>query len=351
MAQNPQRRVMMNWQNGYTVSYYMTRIDQNTWRDVERIEITGGSLKREPSGLRQSASIDCVRYDPPTEDTVEEWVRIYMDVKQAGKSDHIAMFTGLATSPEDDYEGSYRENTLAVYSVLKPADDVKLLRGWYAPANVSCTPILRKLFSDVVAPVEIPDDLPALKTYIVAEDNESKLTMIDKILNLINWRMRIMGDGTITFVDNSDSAPLVTFDPINYPVIETKIKVKKDMFDCPNVFLAIIDDLTAIARDQNDSSKLSIQNRGREVWMEESSGALSQNETPAQYAMRRLKEEQRVARTASYDRRYIPDLLPSDVVTLRYPEQKLNGEFVIASQSIELTHAARTSEQILEVIK
>lgn len=341
----------MNWQNGYTAKYYMTRVDPDTWRDVGRVEIKGGSIKRESSGLRQSASVDCVRYEPANSQSIEEWVRIYMDVKQAGESDHVALFTGLATSPEDDYEGSYRENTLSVYSVLKPAADVNLLRGWYAPANVSCTPILKKLLSGVYAPVNVPSDLPPLKSYIVAEDGEKQLTMVDKILKSINWRMRIMGDGAVTFVDGNENASLATFDPVGNPMIETSINVKWDMFNCPNVFMATIDDITTIAKDNSDKPYVSISSRGREVWHSESVSALSGSETPAQYATRRLREEQKVARTASYNRRFIPDVYPGDIITLRYPEQNLNGNFVVQSQSVELTHAGRTSEQVMEAVE
>ncbi len=339
----------MDWSKGYTASYYIKRVDPFTWRDTERLEITGGSLKREPSGLRQSASVDCVNYAPPN-NVVEEWIRIYMDVEQAGSYDHISLFTGLATSPEDEYDGSFKENTLDGYSVLKPVDDIKLLRGWYAPANVSCTSIIKRLLSATPAPIEIPANMPVLKSYIVAEDNESNLTMVDKILKAINWRMRILGDGTITFVDMKNTTPLISFDQNRFPVIETKINIQGGMFDCPNVFLAISDDLTAIARDERESSMLSIQNRGREVWYEEDGCVLSENETIAQYAMRRLKEEQRVARVASYDRRFVPDAFPGDMITLNYPEQTLNGNFIIESQSIRLTHGGKTSERVAEVV-
>ena len=41
----------MDWARGYTSEYYMTVVDPATWRDISRIEITGGSIRRETDGL------------------------------------------------------------------------------------------------------------------------------------------------------------------------------------------------------------------------------------------------------------------------------------------------------------
>ena len=50
----------MDWSKGYSATYYAKRVDPATWRDLETIKLTGGSIKREPSGLRESADIECV---------------------------------------------------------------------------------------------------------------------------------------------------------------------------------------------------------------------------------------------------------------------------------------------------
>ena len=130
----------MDWSKGYSASYYMTRVDPATWRDIERIEITGGSIKRNADGLMQSADVDCVNYQRG-----EIWVRIYLDTNQAGAHAHEALFTGLATSPERSYNGRMSTSALNGYSVLKPADDVILPRGWYAPAGMNAAEQVAKL--------------------------------------------------------------------------------------------------------------------------------------------------------------------------------------------------------------
>ena len=63
--------------------------------------------------------------------------------------------------------------------------------------------------------------------------------------------------------------------------------------------------------------------------------------------MRRLKEEQQMKHSASYGRRYHPDVLPGDAVWMRYQEQGVTGIYRVTSQSIALTHEARTDEEIM----
>lgn len=331
----------MDWNKGYSASYYAKRVDPMTWHDLELIEIKGGSIKREPSGLRESADIECRNYHVD----VEQWIRVYMDVRQGGSDEHVALFTGLASSPCDDINGVVINNTLECYSVLKPADDVLLKRGWYAAAGRSGGDVIRELLSVLPAPVVIEDGSPTLLSHVIAEDGETNLTMLDKILQAIDWRVRISGDGTVNIVPQADEEN-AAFNPLDNDVIEPQIKVTADWYSCPNVLMAVADDLTAVARDDSDSP-LSVTGRGREVWMLESGVDLADHESIADYAKRRLKEAQTISLSASYDRRYIPELFPTDLVRMHYPKQYLDGVFRIESQSISLGHNARTSEEIV----
>ena len=331
----------MDWSKGYTAEYYLAIVDPGTWRDIGRINITGGSIKRDLESLRESAAVD-VREKPQG---VESWVRVYLDSKQGGATEHVAIFTGLATTPKDNLNGVIRNNSLECYSVLKPAYDVDLLRGWYAPAGASGASLIADLLSVTPAPVYAAENAPILRSNIIADDSETRLTMIDKILTAIDWRIRIDGYGTIN-IEPKPSEAAATFDPLEFDVIEQEISVTADLFNCPNVFMAIDEDLTAIARDDSPDSLLSTVNRGREVWARDTSCELADNETIEQYAYRRLKEEQKVEKTASYNRRFMPNVTAGDLIRLHYPEQDLDGLFEVTSQNIELSFSARTSEEI-----
>ena len=334
----------MRWNKGYTATYYMTRVDPVTWRDLDVIEITDGQVRREDDGLRDSADVSCTEWAYDT----EEYVRIYLDAKQEGSSAHVPLFTGLATSPATDHEGSRSEHSIECYSVLKAAEDVGLLRGWYAPAGIDGATIVKQLLAASPAPIDIAEAAPRLTTSIIAEDGETHLTMAEKVLRAIGWRMTITGDGRVQIKPPSDE-PVAHFDPREFDVIETHIKVSADWFDCPNVFVAIADDMTAIARDDRGKSPLSVANRGREVWRQDTSADVTDSESIEAYAQRMLAEAQSVRREVSYDRRYVPEVFPSDVVRMSYPEQGIEGLFRVESQSITLGYAGRTAETLKEV--
>ena len=334
----------MDWSKGFSAKYYVSILDRATMRDISRLEITGGSIKRENSELRESADIDCVYY---SEDT-EQMVRVWLDAKQGGDSSHIPLFTGIATSPGRNINGNLITNTLECYSVLKIAQDILLPRGWYAPKGINGGDLISDLLS--VIPVEkiISENSPGLNSAIIAEDGESRLSMTDKILSLMNWRMLVDGYGRI-HIEPYDNNPIASFDSIRNDVIEPSLSISYDWFECPNVYRAVLDDAFAIARDDSPDSLLSTINRGREVWMEDSSAYLQENETLAEYAHRMLQLSQQSATTISYDRRFDPAVYVSDIVRLNYPAQGITGNYMVASQTITLGYNAKTSEEVVKL--
>ena len=334
----------MRWENGFSASYYAYILDPSSWRETERIEITAGSITRTGEGLRDSADIECREYAFGK----EQYIRVYLDARQNGSSSHVPLFTGIATSPSKDIEGIYEKNNLECYSVLKAADDMLLERGFYVPEGMSGTESIKDLLSVSPAPVTVNGNAPLVSKTIIAEDGETRLSMTEKILAALGSRMRIEGDGTIELCPAAGSAS-AQFDPIERDVIEPSISVSFDWYECPNVFRAVQDDLYAVARDDDPDSFLSTVSRGREIWAEELSCDFNSGESIAEYAKRRLKELQTQGMTATYDRRYHPDVLVGDLVMMRYPQQGLDGLFEVTSQSIELGHGAKTSEEVKRI--
>lgn len=330
----------MKWEKGFTASYYAYIIDAKSWRETRRLQITEGSISRSDSGLRDSADITCIRYSDG-----EQYIRIYLDTQQNGASYHTPLFTGLTSAPSRDIDGVLESNKIECYSVLKPAEDVLLQRGYYIPANADGGTVIKQLLSVTPAPVEVIGETPALQTAVIAEDGENHMTMVDKVLTAINWRMRILGDGTIQILPLALEATRA-FNPLAVDVLEPSLSITRDWYQCPNVFRAVSGDLYAVARDDSIDSALSTINRGREVWAEETNVALNTGESIAEYATRRLSELQQVETTAKYTRRYDPELLVGDWVRLNYPKQGLQGSFEITSQSITLGYGCTTDEEV-----
>ena len=330
----------MNWDKGFSALYYMTIVDRSTWADLERIEITGGNVNRTDSNLIESADIDCVGYDKG-----EQWVRLYLDAVQEGfDTEHTPLFTGLATSPASSINGQVVTNSLQCYSVLKPADDVYVSRGYYVGKNVDCTTLIKKeLLKDTPAPVIIDGKAPKLQNIVLAENNETKLSMANKLLTAINWRFRITGDGTIHICPREHNS-VAAFDAIETDVVEPQISIDYDWYKCPNIFMAVIDGLSYIARDDDPNSVLSTGRRGREIWEVEENPTLNTGETATQYVNRRLKELQAAVMSISYNRRYYPDITVGDRIKLNYPAQGVTGIFQIANSGFSLNYGAAVSE-------
>ena len=330
----------MNWNNGFTSRYYLTIVDAASWRDLDRYELTGGTISKTPDSLMESADLDMVRI--PAD--VEAWVRIYLDARQTGAGSHEAVFTGLLSAPSTDWDGNRGSHKVECYSVLKPAADVLLPRGWYAPAGMNGAAQAAQLLRIGAAPVEYEENAPGLSSSIVAEDGESNLTMARKIVDAIGWRIRIEGSGRIAIMPKSEE-PVASFDSLENDCVELSITDQRDWFSCPNVFRAVNNDMVAVARDDDPERALSTVSRGREIWKEEQSCILNDGESLEEYAVRRLKEEQRPSRVANYQRRFHPDVVPGDAVRLHFAAQAIDGAFRVRSQRIELGYGARTEEE------
>lgn len=329
----------MDWSKGYEATYYMTIVDRATWRDVARIDIKGGSISRVSSGLLNSASVECSSFEYG-----ETWIRVYLDAKQGETAEHIPLITGLTSTPTHEYDGQYEQQNVQIYSVLKPLEDVLLPRGWYAGAGSEGVNVISSLLDICPAPVSITGESPRLSEAIIAEEDETRLSMLEKILLAMDWRIRLHGDGTIEMSEKAMS-PMMNFDGNTSDYLEPEVSIERDWFTLPNVFRATSGDNSGIAIDDDPDSPLSTVSRGREIWMSEQASNINEGETLAEYARRRLREEQQSATTASYSRRFHPDIVPSDMIYLRYPN--IQGKYLVESQSIALSYAGRTSEEVI----
>ena len=334
----------MNWNEGFTGSYYLTIVDPSSWRDIGRMEITSGTVERSASDLLESADITVTELP----EGGEAWIRIWLDADQDG-IERIPLFTGLTSAPTRDIDGLRNTYKIECYSVLKPVDDILTERGYYVPSDVSAPAAAARLLRTGVAPVEVAEDdePPRLMEPIIAEDGETNLTLATKVLEAIDWHIRIDGTGTI-YVEPRRTERAALFDSTSNDVIEVQASDEYDWYSCPNVFRAVSDDLTAVVRDDDPDSALSTESRGREIWAEETSVNMSDDESLGAYALRKLKELQSPARTVAYNRRFDPNVTVGDLVRINLPEVGIDGSFRVTSQTLELSHGCRTSEEAMQ---
>lgn len=331
----------MDWNHGFSSRIYAWVVDPITWRDTEQIDILSGEISRTMDELMQSATVQVKR------DLGERWIRIYLEAKQeSGSASRIALFTGLTSCPERKLDGAHVSYAVECYSVLKLAADILLPRGYYAPLGLNAARLAAELLKIGAIPISIEEEAkaPSLSNAIVADDGETNLSMARRIVAAIGWEIGISGDGSV-IIRASKNGKVASFDAVGNDVVGLSVKDKKDWFDCPNVFRAVSGDTVAIARDDSEGL-LSIKSRGREIWTEEDDCDLIGGESLAEYASRRLKEEQSPARSLSYTRRFNPNVFPGDVVRIHYPGHGIDGLFTVIEQKITLGGGCQTEEEV-----
>lgn len=339
----------MDWAKGYTSRYSLHILDEMTWRDIAELEMSECEIDCDADGMMQSADISVpALYDDGTGDTSRErWARVYIDVSQDGESARYALFTGLVSAPERSYKNGVVSYKMTCYSVLKPPNDIYLQRGYYAPAATDGAELIRMLLSTTPAPISVSSGSPSLKNAIVAEDDETALTMARKIADAIDWRIRIDGMGAVS-IEPKPTDIVARFDALSADVITSEFTDTSDWYSCPNVFRAVMDGEVAVARDET-SDRLSIAARGREIWQQTTDVELGDGETLAQYAQRKLSEAQKSARKLSYDRRYYGGVGVGDRVRISYPAEGIDGVFEVTSQTIKAGTPCKVSEEVRAV--
>lgn len=328
----------MNWNKGFSALYELKKVDPVSWLDAGSFDFISGTVTRNNEGMMQSADLKM------TENPGECWVRIYLKANQEGGGARVALFTGLTSTPTRNLDGIRVTYPVEVYSVLKPAADVLVPKGFYAPAGADGAQLVRELLSVGAAPVEVEEDSPTLVDAIVAEDKDSRLDLAWMILNAIGWRMRITGDGVVHVCSAAGETSAV-FDAMENDVVERNIADSQDWFSVPNCIRVISGDKSTEYKDAEAVEERRLNRGGSgEIWLSDTSPTLGSNESIAEYAMRQLDEAQAPSRTVSYTRRFQPDVYPTDLVQIRLPGVDIDGTFKVTNQNIELGYGARTSE-------
>lgn len=334
----------MDWNRGYSALYELRTVDPVSWMDSGSLDFTGGTVNRKETGLIESADLKM------TERIREGWVRVYLLARQASSSARVAVFTGLAMTPQRDLDGTRESFSTECYSVLKPAEDTLTMRGYYAQAGAPGAQLAANLLSVCPAPVSFDDNSPMLLDAIISEDNDTNLSMAQKILDAIGWRIRISGDGRIRICPAALNAN-ARYDIFENDAIEPKVTDADDWYDCPNCIRVLSGDKYVEIRDETSDLSVSARKATRggtgEIWKQENASSIGDGESLAEYAMRRLKEAQAHAREIKYYRRYNPELTVSDIVSLHYPSVGIDGNFRVTSQTITLGYSARTDEKVV----
>ena len=334
----------MDWNKGFSALYALQKVDPVSWRDAGSFDLLNGTISRSSGGLVESADLTM------TENPGECWVRVYLQARQGNGGERVPLFTGLASAPQRSLNGNSVSYRVACYSALKPIDDVLTPRGFFIPAGVRGADAAAELLQIGPAPVEFDAFSPTLREPIVSEDKDTYLTMAQKILDVIGWRLYIGGDGRIS-IQRKATTESAVFDEHENDSIEVSLTDTNDWYSAPNCIRVIFGSDCVELKDETVGDDLSIPSRKRarggsgEIWAQEKATSLSDDATLEEYAARRLKELQSPTRKISYSRRFRPDVTIGDKVRLHLPGHGIDDVFTVTTQRVTLGYNARVTEE------
>lgn len=337
---------MARWEEPYTATCHLYTVDKDTWETENEIgKIRSFSITRsatEDVPLLESCSMQLDI--APKDDPVEGWYRMVAHISQGGRIERHPLMTFLRQDGERALSNTSSVVTCTGYSVLKPADLMRIDRGYYVPKGVRGPEFVRDLLREggVVAPIHVKGSFD-LTSYLVFDLDSTYIQAAWQVLDANSWVMFIDANGEITISEKPDD-PVLVLDRANAKLVKTGGKKSVDNAEVCNRYFAIDGDAHAVAVNDLPESRMSVQNRGLYSDIIDSSPALVDGESLDRYAMRMLKENSIVTHKYQYERRYWPDILPFSIVRASLGSIGMIGDLRVLSQTITFQKGLKVSE-------
>ena len=330
----------MDWKQGYTSTLRLYSVNQSTWGDGDEIDglVSASITKDSESALVEDASISL------DGEPIKGYVRLVLEAANNASTTRVDIATVLVTAPKRSINGTLFTYDLECYSVLKPASDKVLPSGWYFPEGgdpvFGAFDLLSKSLQCPIDPVEsdIRTEYP-----IVAESNETALSMANYLLQGTNHFIDIDGRGRVQIKEKS-SVIKATFDTFENDILMPDITDETDIFNIPNI-LRVSDSLgnRETIYNNDEYSDTSIENIGWEKWQDEQV-TLSNGETLIGKGNAMMEALSKSVRKIGYTREFDPEIRVNDLALYMLPKQKIIGTFRIISQSLNIGSGIQVKE-------
>ena len=330
----------MDWTRGYSSEWTVMAVDRDTWADAGVVE-----------GVREVSIARCCTDGVPLLETGTmtldgdafewEWCRIYMVANQVAP-EKVAMATMLFERQSSHFEKNARTLTARGRSVLQPAADRAMTRGAYAAAGSNGAAYVANLLRECTPAPVVVDGSFTLVDDVVFDLGCSYLDAAWAVLNAANWCMQIDGDGTIN-VRAMPTEPSLELSRANAGVLVPGVDDDYSIVDIPNRYIAVDDGEVAIAENRT-GSEASYSKRGRWVDEVDESPVMVDGESLQAYADRKLAEESTIVRKYSYDREFWPGVVPFSIVRATLPNDGIDGDLRVLSQSLKCGRGVVISE-------
>lgn len=332
-----------------TFEYYI--VDPLTWKDKELLnKVETCSITRDLSSETLGSASFTI-----TDFMGECYIRVYLIAIQNGKEYKIALGTFLAQSNTNSIGGNRRQIPLDAYTPLIELKEKKPPIGYYVEKKSN---IMAKAYvltkSNVRAPVIKPDCNDILYNDYIAEPDETYLNYISKLIINAKNNLKVDEYGKILFspIQSTDKLqPIWEYSDDNASILTPDISVSYDIYNMPNVVEVVysneIESNTVIVKNEDDSSPISIKNRGREIIHRVVNPEMKGNQDKSYYetyAENLLKELSTVTRKITYTHGYCPVNI-GDCVLFNHSKAGLhNIKAKVISQSINCSLGCQVSE-------
>lgn len=319
--------------------YRLQRIDAATWlpasevAGVESISFKADANRDGGSPLMQSCMLDVAG-------KVDEG---YYRIAELDRAQATPIATMLLIPDSSDYACGSWSSSLSGRSVLEQASRTYFAPGAYVPQGTDCIAWAAKLLAGTIpAPVTFEGSFN-LAEHVVFDLGASHLDGVWQVLGIAGYTMTISPDGTVC-IHQRPTEPALVINTANRGILGCEISRGLPIDDVPNVVRVYVDGVEFVARNDDAASPTSTVSRGRVIEYIEEDPILKDGESPMRYAMRRLSELSEVYETYDVTRRHIEGVTVNSLIRVNLPDQGIEGDFTVMSQSIDCAGELMVSE-------
>jgi len=281
----------VDWTKGMAQTFEYFTVDPRTWYDVEQITtiITCSITHDSTSDMRGNASLTT------SEPLKENYIRVYMRVRQNGINQRFCLGTYLFMVSSDSFNGKRHNYTYTGYTPLIELREKLVPIGYYvvgllgekpdmlpprtAPMVTDEISQVIKQYSRLKLENRVRIEKPLLNNF-VAGTSDNWLTVMNNLLTastLQQYELTVNNWGTICIkeaITVYDEKHVWEYDDGNSSILLPDLDLTDDMTDIPNVIEVIytgngtkdIGYVRKVVKNEDTRSIVSIPSRGREIW-------------------------------------------------------------------------------------
>lgn len=346
---------MIDWTRSMQQTYEFYTVDPDSWGDKDKITtITSCNIIRDAAtDTLGSASFSCNNV------LDEQYIRVYLRVKQDDINDRICLGTFLTQTPTDKFDGKQRDISLDGYTPLIELKQDNPSLGYTVRKNTQImNTVYRLCMEHMRAPVLEARNDKTLFNHFVANADDTWFSYISDLMANAGFNFGLEPEGRVIFepyIELSAMRPVWEFNDSNSSILLPELTNERDLFNVPNVVEVVYSTdeeiFTSTVVNDDPNSITSTVSRGHIVRHRDTSPNISENMSGdnAQayldaYAEKLLRSLSNVEHELTYSHGYCPVRL-GDCVLLNYGAANLrNVRARVIRQEIECETGCVVSE-------